>query len=84
MENMSPLIGLWEKLRMKLDRVTSSQASTSENHETQYNTNVGSGTTIPSANSTGSSPVTVNVYDMVRKNISVHLNIKKILHKNSR
>ncbi|CAH8834762.1 unnamed protein product [Trichobilharzia szidati] len=65
MENMSPLIGLWEKLRMKLDRVTSNQASTSENHETQYNTNVDSGTTIPTTNGTSSSPVTVNVYDML-------------------
>ncbi|CAH8431095.1 unnamed protein product [Schistosoma rodhaini] len=62
---MSPLMGFWEKLRMKLDRVSSTQTSTSENHETETNTTIPNCTITHSTNNSVATPVTVNVYDML-------------------
>ncbi|TNN15765.1 Desumoylating isopeptidase 2 isoform 1 [Schistosoma japonicum] len=64
MKNDSPLMGFWEKLRMKLDRVSSTQGSTSK-YESQVDTSMSDSTTISSVNSTTSTLVTVNVYDML-------------------
>ncbi|VDO55859.1 unnamed protein product [Schistosoma margrebowiei] len=63
---MYPVMGFWEKLRMKLDRVSSTQTSTSENHKTETNTTTPNCTTTHSTNPVPT-PVTVNVYDMVRE-----------------
>lgn len=60
-------MGFWEKLRMKLDRVSSTQTSTSENHKTETNTTTPNCTTTHSTNNPVPTPVTVNVYDMVRE-----------------
>ncbi|CAI2722573.1 unnamed protein product [Schistosoma spindalis] len=65
MEKMSPLMGFWEKLRMKLDRVSSTQTPTSENHKTETNTTIPNCLTTHSTNSSVPTPVTVNVYDML-------------------
>ncbi|CAH8470847.1 unnamed protein product [Heterobilharzia americana] len=73
MEKMSPLVGLWEKLRVKLDRVTSNQRSASENHETHTDRNVATEAVIPIVNDVTSSLVTVNVYDMLWLNYYVSL-----------
>lgn len=64
---MNPVMGFWEKLRMKLDRVSSTQTSTSENHKTETNTTTPNCTTTHSTNNAVPTPVTVNVYDMVRE-----------------
>ncbi|CAH8432177.1 unnamed protein product [Schistosoma curassoni] len=62
---MNPVMGFWEKLRMKLDRVSSTQTSTSENHKTETNTTTPNCTTTHSTNNAVPTPVTVNVYDML-------------------
>ncbi|CAH8432192.1 unnamed protein product, partial [Schistosoma haematobium] len=62
---MNPVMGFWEKLRMKLDRVSSTQTSTSENHKTETNTTTPNCTATHSTNNSVATPVTVNVYDML-------------------
>ncbi|CAH8434214.1 unnamed protein product [Schistosoma turkestanicum] len=65
MKTMSPQVGFWDKLRTKLYRIPSTQTSTSVNYDTATNTVIPNGTKIHSTNNADSTPVTVNVYDML-------------------